>query len=108
MTDNKNDSWRVDKKMTLSLVFAVAIQAIATIWWAAGIHFQVNENTRRVAEIPQFQERVIRMETILQGLLTEVKAIRSAQKEILEKQYEDNAEFRNRLNKYQYNQKEEQ
>lgn len=37
MTDLENKSWHLDRKVTVSLIFALLANAATTIWWASSI-----------------------------------------------------------------------
>lgn len=40
MTDNTN-GWHMSKQVSLALVFAVFMQTVAAVWWAAGVDTKV-------------------------------------------------------------------
>lgn len=86
MTDTNNsivNEWHLDKKVTLSLIFALFMQTIAFTWWASGIDSQVNQNARDLNELKETTQRVIVLETTLPGILEEIKLLRSDFKELI-------------------------
>ena len=89
MTDASRDydlQWHLDKKVPLALIMTIVCQTIVAAWGASNLWTRVGELERQMqTAAPQF-ERIIRLETKVDGItggLSEIKALinrRSEQK----------------------------
>jgi len=75
-----NSHWTVDKKIPLALIFAIMLQTVAGVWWAATTTSRLDTVEKRVDRGADLKERVIRLEVIsqnqtviLQEILTELR-----------------------------------
>lgn len=68
--------WTVDRKVPLALIFAIAIQTAGALWWASQMTSTVDTLKTAVASLSQSPERLVRLETKVEGIgaqLTEIK-----------------------------------
>jgi hypothetical protein len=62
MEDPATGSWHLDKRVPVALIFTIAIQTGAIIWWAAGINARVEHLERQFMVTAPYGERIIRLE----------------------------------------------
>jgi hypothetical protein len=81
MTDASRDydlQWHLDKKVPLALIMTIVCQTIVAAWGASNLWTRVGELERQMQiAAPQF-ERIIRLETKVDGItggLSEIKAL---------------------------------
>jgi hypothetical protein len=81
MTDASRDydlQWHLDKKVPLALIITIICQTIVAAWGASNLWTRVGELERQMQiAAPQF-ERIIRLETKVDGItggLSEIKAL---------------------------------
>ena len=81
MTDASRDydlQWHLDKKVPLALIITIVCQTIVAAWGASNLWTRVGELERQMQiAAPQF-ERIIRLETKVDGItggLSEIKAL---------------------------------
>lgn len=75
--------WHLSKSVPITAITALFIQTLGIVWWAATIENHVQQNNSAISVLKQevlrqrdFNERVIRIETLLQGIgqaLAEIK-----------------------------------
>lgn len=87
MSDNKTDKWHINKSIPLALLFTMFIQVMGLTWWAAGVNFQVNQNKHDLEVLRSSHEKVLRMEAIMEGVLIEVRELRSDLKKLSERNH---------------------
>ena len=49
--ERRTERWHVGKEIPLALIFAIAVQTIGAIWWAAGISNKLDTLALQVSEI---------------------------------------------------------
>ena len=78
MSEADDRQWHLDKKVPLALIITIVGQTIVAAWGASNLWTRVGELERQVQiAAPQF-ERVIRLETKVDGItgsLSEIKAL---------------------------------
>jgi hypothetical protein len=60
--DKRLDQWHLQKSIPISLLFAIAIQTCAIIWWAAKTEQRVSDLEIRQAAAANQPERLARVE----------------------------------------------
>lgn len=75
--ENADRQWHLDKKVPLALIFTIAAQTLAIVWWSATANARLDHLERQVnASAPQ-SERIIRLEAKMDAVadaITEVKS----------------------------------
>ena len=78
MSQAEDRQWHLDKKVPLALIITIVGQTIVAAWGASNLWTRVGELERQMQiAAPQF-ERVIRLETKVDGItgsLSEIKAL---------------------------------
>jgi hypothetical protein len=78
MTDAEDRQWHLDKRVPLALIMTIIGQTVVAAWGASNLWTRVGELERQMQiAAPQF-ERVIRLETKVDGItgsLSEIKAL---------------------------------
>ena len=73
-----DNQWHLDKRVPLALIMAIVGQTIVAAWGASNLWTRVGELERQMqTAAPQF-ERIIRLETKVDGItgsLSEIKAL---------------------------------
>lgn len=79
--DDKNNNWHLSKSIPLTLIFAIACQTVALIWFVASLRSDVDNNAK---ELVRQDTRITSLEDIVQnqavtmGRIDEnIKAIRT-------------------------------
>lgn len=78
MTDAEDRQWHLDKRVPLALIMTIIGQTVVAAWGASNLWTRVGELERQMQiAAPQF-ERIIRLETKVDGItgsLSEIKAL---------------------------------
>ena len=78
MSNAEDRQWHLDKKVPLALIMTIVCQTIVAAWGASNLWTRVGELERQMqTAAPQF-ERIIRLETKVDGItgsLSEIKAL---------------------------------
>ena len=78
MSQAEDRQWHLDKKVPLALIMTIICQTIVAAWGASNLWTRVGELERQMQiAAPQF-ERIIRLETKVDGItgvLSEIKAL---------------------------------
>jgi len=78
MSNAEDRQWHLDKKVPLALIMTIVCQTIVAAWGASNLWTRVGELERQMQiAAPQF-ERIIRLETKVDGItgsLSEIKAL---------------------------------
>ncbi|HLK80262.1 MAG TPA: hypothetical protein VKT99_02030 [Xanthobacteraceae bacterium] len=78
MSEAQDRQWHVDKKVPLALIMTIIGQTVVAAWGASNLWTRVGELERQMQlAAPQF-ERIIRLETKVDGItgsLSEIKAL---------------------------------
>jgi hypothetical protein len=78
MSLQEDRKWHLDRKVPIALILALAIQTSAVSWWAATLSARVDLLERQAVAIGPQAERIIRLETKVDGItggLSEIKAL---------------------------------
>lgn len=75
-------SWHLSKSIPLSLIFAIACQTVALIWFVASLRYDVDSNTKDILKQDMrisSLEQIVQSQAVTMGRMDEnIKAIRSA------------------------------
>ena len=78
VSDTEDRQWHLDKRVPLALIMTIIGQTIVAAWGASNLWTRVGELERQMqTAAPQF-ERIIRLETKVDGItgsLSEIKAL---------------------------------
>ena len=78
MSEAQDRQWHLDKKVPLALIITIIGQTVVAAWGASNLWTRVGELERQMQiAAPQF-ERIIRLETKVDGItgsLSEIKAL---------------------------------
>jgi hypothetical protein len=78
VSDSEDRQWHLDKRVPLALIMTIIGQTIVAAWGASNLWTRVGELERQMqTAAPQF-ERIIRLETKVDGItgsLSEIKAL---------------------------------
>jgi hypothetical protein len=78
MSEAQDRQWHLDKKVPLALIMTIIGQTVVAAWGASNLWTRVGELERQMQlAAPQF-ERIIRLETKVDGItgsLSEIKAL---------------------------------
>jgi hypothetical protein len=78
MSEAENRQWHLDKRVPLALIITIIGQTVVAAWGASNLWTRVGELERQMQiAAPQF-ERIIRLETKVDGItgsLSEIKAL---------------------------------
>lgn len=74
--DVATEHWTVDKKIPLALIFAILLQTIAGVWWAATTTARLSVVESSTLKAQDLTERVIRLEVGQQTQTELLKDIR--------------------------------
>jgi hypothetical protein len=70
--------WHLDRKVPIALIVALAVQTSAVSWWAATLSARVDLLERQAVAIGPQAERIIRLESKVDGItgaLWEIKGL---------------------------------
>jgi hypothetical protein len=73
-----DQQWHLDRKVPLALIFTIIAQTIVAAWAASNIWTRVGELERKVEMAAPQAERIIRLETKVDGItgsLAEIKTL---------------------------------
>lgn len=84
VTDAEDRQWHLDKRVPLALIMTIIGQTVVAAWGASNLWTRVGELERQMQiAAPQF-ERIIRLETKVDGItgsLSEIKALMNRRSE---------------------------
>ena len=94
----QSEPWHLDKRVPIALIFTIALQTAAAIWWAANINSRLDFN--EVSDASQ-DSRLQSLEQIVQsqqvaaaGVAAQIGAIRETLDQMRQDQRETNALLR--------------
>lgn len=77
---DKNNDWHLSKSIPLTLIFAIACQTVALIWFVASLRSDVDNNARELVRQDtriSILEEVVQNQAVTMGRIDEnIKAIR--------------------------------
>ena len=69
MADNRRDDdrWKLDKHIPIAVIFTIAAQGLAGVWWVSGLQHSVQDHERRLVaqEAAKVAERMAVVEVQL-------------------------------------------
>lgn len=68
--ENPMKGWHLDKRVPLALIVALAIQTGTFGFWLGSVQSRVDELERRTQVNDEVRERLVRVETLLEGLVS--------------------------------------
>jgi hypothetical protein len=79
--EDKNNNWHLSKSIPLTLIFAIACQTVALIWFVASLRSDVDNNARELlrqdTRITSLEE-IVQNQAVTMGRIDEnIKAIRT-------------------------------
>ena len=79
--EDKNNDWHLSKSIPLTLIFAIACQTVALIWFVASLRSDVDNNARELVRqdtrISSLEE-IVQNQAVTMGRIDEnIKAIRT-------------------------------
>ena len=87
--EDKNNDWHLSKSIPLTLIFAIACQTVALIWFVASLRSDVDNNARELlrqdTRISTLEE-IVQNQAVTMGRIDEnIKAIRTTIEAIAKK-----------------------
>lgn len=76
MTDKDENKWHLDRRVPISLIFAILVQTGGFFWWAATTSEKVSVLKERLDAIAPQADRLTRVEVNIESIkdsLTEIK-----------------------------------
>jgi Tfp pilus assembly protein PilO len=80
---NPLDSWHLDRKVPVALIFAIAVQTIGAVWWAATISQRVETIERRTTALEITGGKTAETLAESKALLSSILATQSAMRDSL-------------------------
>ena len=79
--EDKNNNWHLSKSIPLTLIFAIACQTVALIWFVASLRSDVDNNAKELlrqdTRITSLEE-IVQNQAVTMGRIDEnIKAIRT-------------------------------
>ncbi len=81
---NREKEWHLDRKVTLSLIAALLINAGATVWFAAQLDQRVTEIEEKQSRFLVVPQRLTRVETQVDGVREDLSRIEGKLDRIIE------------------------
>lgn len=75
--DQSDTKWHLDRKVPISLIFAICLQSAMVFWWAASANERLNSLEQKMLLIAPQADRLTRVEVNIEAIkdsLTEIKA----------------------------------
>lgn len=76
--DPASKHWTVDKRVPLAMIFTVAVQTFAGIWWLSGLSSRVGYLETQYAALAPQGGQIIRLQTQLEGIDRNILEIKNA------------------------------
>ena len=87
--EDKNNDWHLSKSIPLTLIFAIACQTVAVIWFVASLRSDVDNNARELVRQDtriSTLEEIVQNQAVTMGRIDEnIKAIRTTIEAIAKK-----------------------
>jgi len=77
MVQDEDGQWHLDKRVPLALIGTLAMQTIVVVWWAANASARLDALEKKVESAAPQVERLVRVETKVDGLLDSLKEVKS-------------------------------
>lgn len=82
MPETKKESWHLDRRVPLALIFALLVQTAGIVWWAATLQAENEGQETRISRLEQqnaqstvLGERLARLEERLEGVRSDTARI---------------------------------
>ena len=79
------EPWHLSRSVPISLIFAITIQTISSIWWGATISAKVEEHDRRLIGIENYDQKVDGTQLTISERLARLEEKSSTQLETLQR-----------------------
>ncbi|SFO58344.1 hypothetical protein SAMN04488056_108189 [Cohaesibacter marisflavi] len=83
-TDTNMEAWRIDRRVPLPLLLALALQAMAAVWWAASlegrmvaIEAKYDQLIKQSQQVLSQDRRVTILETKIDSLSQDIKDLKN-------------------------------
>ena len=83
VVDAKADTWHLDKRVPIALIFALLVQTGGIFWWGGGLDKQVAEQERRITKLESVDDQLTDEMRRIEGRLSSLEANGKAQLSIL-------------------------
>jgi hypothetical protein len=70
-------SWHLDKRVNLSIIFAILMQTALALWWASAINTRVDVLERAANTAVGQDSRIVRLETKMDSIFQSLSEIKS-------------------------------
>lgn len=87
MTDEQHvKEWHLDRKVTLSLILALLLNAGSTVWWASKLDSRITSLEDKNAKYEIIPERLTRVETQVGGMREDLRDLGRKLDRVIESQ----------------------
>lgn len=76
-SDDNGRAWHLDKRVPIALIFTIAAQTMAIVWWAATASARLDQLERQVNLSAPQAERVIRLEAKMDSLVESIGELKA-------------------------------
>jgi hypothetical protein len=83
VVDAKANTWHLDKRVPIALIFALLVQTGGIFWWGGGLDKQVAEQERRITKLESVDDQLTDEMRRIEGRLSSLEANGKAQLSIL-------------------------
>jgi|TARA_B110000238_G_scaffold153499_1_gene165827 Tfp pilus assembly protein PilO len=87
----ENEPWHLNKSVPLTLVFTIAVQTVALVWFISQLNSTVDSNTRDIIRVQtevKVMERTVQTQAVSMARIDEnIKAIRDAVDKMTRREY---------------------
>lgn len=77
MIRDEDGRWHLDKRVPLALIGALAMQTVVVVWWASNASARLDALEKKVELSAPQVERLVRVETKVDGLSDALKEVKS-------------------------------
>lgn len=70
--------WHLDRRVPLAMIFTIAMQTFAALWWASGLNARVGYLEAQYATLAPQGGQIIRLQTQLEGIDRNILEIKNA------------------------------
>lgn len=78
MSTTEDNSWHLDKKVPISLIFAISVQLLAWVWVASGMNTRIEHLEERDAENREVNKIVYGLQADIQNIKDSLTRIERA------------------------------
>jgi hypothetical protein len=73
---DQESQWHLDKKVPLALIFAIAMQTAAALWWASKVDSRVDALERKTDNVQTQNDKIIRLEAKMENVVDGIAEIK--------------------------------